>query len=147
MGLSVLMAATFALFPYAGMGNSTGSYSMVQRDNSTTSLDKPVSPSQLTDLSAVQLISFATIVAAGTFIVTDYVNKRLHEKERNKASADEKENAASEEQLEEAAEALPTSERIENTLEEIRRLKEAIGNEQRPAHVSIIDRAKFQTAN
>lgn len=148
MGLSTLMAATFVLFPYAGMGNNTSPYSVVQRDHSTASTGEPVTPSQLTNLSIVELISFATIIAAGTFIVTDYMNKRLREKAQNKASMyKEDEHPDNEENLDEV-ETLPTSERIESTLEEIRRLKEAIGREEEPrAPISVIDSTKFQAAN
>ena len=144
----MLMAATFVLFPYSGMGNSTSSYSVVQRDDSAARTGEPVTPSQLTNLSIVELISFATIVAAGTFIVTDYVNKRLREKAQTKASLDkEAEHPDNEENLDEV-ETPPTSERIESTLAEIRRLKEAIGGEEEPrAPVSVIDRTKLQAAN
>jgi hypothetical protein len=110
-------------------------------------MGKPVPPSQLTDLSIVELVSFATIIAAGTFIVTDYVNKRLREKEQKASMDKESERPDNEERLDEV-ETPPASERIESTLEEIRRLKEAVGREEQPkAPVSLIDRTKFQAAN
>ena len=147
-GLLTLMAATFVLFPYAGMGNNTSSpYSVVQRDDSVASIGKPVQSSELTNLSIVELVSFATLIAAGTFILTDYTNKRLREKAQNQARMDkENEHPDNEENMDEV-ETPPASERIESTLEEIRRLKETIVREQPMTPVSLIDHTQLQNAN